>query len=30
MSIDDSRGNELASEDVEPAPFVGAFFSWRF
>jgi hypothetical protein len=30
MSIDDSAGNELASVDVEPAPFIGAFFSWRY
>ena len=30
MRIDDSTGNELARVDVEPAPFVGAFFSWKF
>jgi hypothetical protein len=30
MSIDDAAGNELASVDVEPAPFVGVFFSWRY
>lgn len=30
ISLDDADGNELASVDVDPAPFVGAFFSWKF
>ena len=30
MQLDDSAGNQLAEEDVESAPFVGLFFSWRF
>ena len=30
MQLDDSEGNEITSVDVEPAPFVGLFFSWRF
>jgi hypothetical protein len=30
MQLDDAAGNELASVDVEPAPFIGAFFSWRY
>lgn len=30
MSLEDSAGVELAKEDVEPAPFVGVFASWRF
>lgn len=30
MSLEDSTGVELAKEDVEAAPFVGVFASWRF
>ena len=30
MKLDDSAGNQLAEVDVESAPFVGIFFSWRF
>jgi len=30
MQLDDADGNEIVSVDVEPAPFVGVFFSWRF
>jgi hypothetical protein len=30
MSLDDASGNELAKSDVDPAPFLGAFFSWKF
>jgi hypothetical protein len=30
MSLDDADGNELASVDVDPAPFIGAFFSWKY
>lgn len=30
MELDDSAGNELASVDVEPAPFVGIFFAYQF
>lgn len=30
MQLDDSTGHRLAEEDVESAPFVGLFFSWRF
>jgi hypothetical protein len=30
MQIDDSAGRELAKVDVESAPFLGAFFSWKF
>jgi hypothetical protein len=30
MSLDDSAGNELVQSDVDPAPFLGAFFSWKF
>jgi hypothetical protein len=29
-SLDDSDGNELASTDLDPAPFIGVFGSWRF
>jgi hypothetical protein len=29
-SLDDSNGNELASTDLDPAPFIGVFGSWRF
>jgi hypothetical protein len=28
--LDDSNGNEIASSDVDPAPFIGVFGSWRF
>ena len=30
MELDDAAGNELASVDVEPAPFVGIFMAFRF
>jgi hypothetical protein len=30
MQLDDAAGNELASVDVEPNPFLGVFASWRF
>lgn len=30
VALDDATGNELAKVDVEPAPFLGVFFSWRF
>ncbi|MFM7260934.1 MAG: hypothetical protein ACKO3W_10065, partial [bacterium] len=30
MQIDDSNGNELAKVDVEAAPFLGVFASWKF
>ncbi len=30
MQIDDSNGNELAKVDVESAPFLGVFASWKF
>ena len=30
MQIDDSDGNELAKVDVEAAPFLGVFASWKF
>ena len=29
-SLDDSNGNEIASTDLDPAPFIGVFGSWRF
>jgi len=30
MQLDDAAGNEIASVDVEPNPFLGIFASWRF
>jgi len=30
MQLDDSSGNKLSEVDVEAAPFVGIFFSWRY
>jgi hypothetical protein len=30
MRLDDANGNRIAREDVQAAPFVGLFFSWRF
>jgi len=30
VRLDDAAGDELAATDVEPAPFLGVFFSWRF
>jgi hypothetical protein len=30
VSLDNADGDEIASVDVDPAPFVGAFFSWKF
>jgi hypothetical protein len=30
MRIDNAAGDELASVDVEPNPFLGLFASWRF
>ena len=30
MELDDSSGNRLSEVDVESAPFVGLFFSWRY
>ncbi len=30
MELDDSHGHQLASVDVEPAPFLGVFFSWTY
>lgn len=29
-SLDDRDGNEIASTDLDPAPFIAAFVSWRF
>ena len=28
--LDDSNGNQLAETDLDPAPFVAAFMSWKF
>ena len=28
--LDDANGNELAKTDLDPAPFIGIFGSWRF
>jgi hypothetical protein len=30
MRLDDSTGQRLAKADVEAAPFLGVFFSWKF
>ena len=30
MKLDDSHGHELANVDVEAAPFLGVFFSWKY
>lgn len=28
--LDDSNGNQLAETDLDPAPFIAAFMSWKF
>jgi len=29
-SLDDRDGNEIAGTDLDPAPFIAGFVSWRF